>query len=133
MQSAEAAPDSEIGIVEMTVDSELSKSETTAGKVRRKYGAYLKRERESRRYTQKYVADYLGFRTPQLISNWERGIAAPPLKEVKKLAQLYLVDKNELMDMVTEYHEAMSHDALDTIRKIFTDRVFSKAQTRLDS
>ena len=100
----------------------LKTREKLAGRVRTKYGAYLKRERESRRYTQKYVADFLGFRTPQLISNWERGIAAPPLKEVRKLARLYGVDKDEFLDIVTEYHEAVNQDALNNIRDIFAKK-----------
>lgn len=108
-------------------NSEFGKPGSSVARVRRKFGSYLKRERESRRYTQKYVADNLGFRTPQLVSNWERGIAVPPLKEVKKLAHLYLVDREELMEMVTEYHQAMNHDALNTIKQIFTDRVYAKA------
>mgnify|MGYP001213745930 CR=1 FL=1 len=103
-----------------------NKEESKAAVVRVRYGAYLKREREGRSFTQKYVADHLGFRTPQLISNWERGIAVPPLKEIRKLAKLYAVDRSELMDIVTEYQQAVCSDTLEHVRDIFNHR--SKAQ-----
>lgn len=98
------------------------KSGTLAASVRKKYGSYLKKERESRCFTQKYVAEHLGLKTPQLISNWERGIAAPPLKETSKLAGLYAVDRNELMEIMTEYHQALCLDAVNQVRQIFADR-----------
>lgn len=102
--------------------SELNKVESKTAKVRRKFGAYLKREREARHFTQKFVADFLGFRTPQLISNWERGIAAPPFKEVRKLARLYSVNQDELTTIFSEYQQAISDDAMDLIKQKFTEK-----------
>ena len=107
--------------------------ESKAAVVRLRYGAYLKREREGRHFTQKYVADHLGFRTPQLISNWERGIAVPPLKEIRKLAQLYGVDQGELMDIVTEYQKAVCSDTLSHVREIFVNKGASSDAFRADS
>jgi hypothetical protein len=57
----------------------------------------------------------------------------PPLKEIRKLALLYVVNQNELIDMVTEYQSAVCTDALDYIRKIFLERVRPLASSKLDS
>ena len=109
------------------------KPDSEAARVRLKYGAYLKKEREGRQYTQKYVADRLGFRTPQLISNWERGIAVPPLKEIRKLAQLYAVDRDELITIVTEYQRAVCTDTLAQIRRVFAGYQHPSKRDHLDS
>ena len=103
--------------------------EPLACEARRKYGAFLRKQRELRKLTQKSVADHLGFRTPQLISNWERGVAVPHLKEIRKLAYLYAVDESELMSIAEEYQRALSHDTLDQIRQIFRS---SKGATSID-
>lgn len=50
--------------------------------------------------TQRFVSDKFGYTTPQFISNWERGIAQPPLKTLKKLADLYKVNADDLFEVV---------------------------------
>jgi transcriptional regulator with XRE-family HTH domain len=39
--------------------------------------------------TQKNVSDELGYESSQFISNWERGISYPPVKDLFVLASLY--------------------------------------------
>ncbi|MNL72846.1 helix-turn-helix protein [compost metagenome] len=46
------------------------------------------------------VAAELGYTTPQFISNWERGISAPPLNVIAKLAALYSVSEQTLFDLL---------------------------------
>lgn len=52
--------------------------------------------------TQAQVADHLGYSTPQFISNWERGVSAPPINMIKKLSALYRVDAEEMFKLIEE-------------------------------
>lgn len=110
----------------------LPKDESKAALARIRYGAFLKRQREACKLTQKHVADELGFGTPQLISNWERGIAVPAMKEISKLARLYQVERDHLVEIMTAYHEALSEDNISYLRKLF-DRQSSLKKEFLDS
>lgn len=62
----------------------------------------LKAARESAGLTQMEVADKLGYSTSQFISNWERGLSAPPLKVIKSLAGLYGIPMEEIFDCILE-------------------------------
>lgn len=46
-------------------------------------GKHLKELREKSKMTQREVSDALGYSSAQFISNFERGIALPPLKKMK--------------------------------------------------
>ena len=46
--------------------------------------------------SQKEVASSLGYTTAQFISNIERGVAMPPIKDLPKLAKLYNTDASYL-------------------------------------
>ena len=59
-------------------------------------GEILKTLREKAGLTQRDVSDTLGYSTPQFISNNERGISAPPLRDIPKLARLYNTDSSYL-------------------------------------
>lgn len=58
-------------------------------------GKILKDQRELRNLTQAQVAKLLGYKSAQFVSNWERGLAFPPIKHVKKICRLYGMDINE--------------------------------------
>ncbi len=60
---------------------------------------YLKNKRLERGLSQKEVSDKLGYTTPQFISNWERGLSAPPIDVFKKIASLYHVSSEEMFDI----------------------------------
>ena len=49
----------------------------------------LKTLREKAGLTQRDVASKMGYTTPQFISNVERGVAMPPIKDLQKLAKMY--------------------------------------------
>lgn len=75
-------------------------------KIKRNYtqlGDYLKYGREKSDLTQREVGKILGYSSAQFISNFERGIAPPPMKKLKKLVKLYKLSTR----MVTDYY---SHD-----------------------
>ena len=47
------------------------------------FGEYLKEKRVAADLTQKEVAEKIGYSSAQYISNFERGIALPPLSKLK--------------------------------------------------
>lgn len=64
---------------------------------------YLKQKRLAASLSQGDVAKKLGYSTPQFISNWERGVSAPPVQALKKIAGLYQVPAEELFDVVLNH------------------------------
>lgn len=66
------------------------------------FGEYLKEKRISADFTQKEVADRIGYSSAQYISNFERGIALPPLNKLKIMVKLYRMPKAEVIQMVIE-------------------------------
>ena len=63
-------------------------------------GTFLKRKRQDAKLTQKDIAQEMGYTTPQFISNWERGLIAPPLPTIKKIITLYKCDADEVYDFI---------------------------------
>ncbi|HWU41931.1 MAG TPA: helix-turn-helix transcriptional regulator [Bdellovibrio sp.] len=63
---------------------------------------FLKQKREQAGLSQKQVSEKLGYSTPQFVSNWERGLSAPPIKIVKKLAEMYRISGEELFNHLLE-------------------------------
>ena len=63
-------------------------------------GSFLKEKRQETGLTQKDIATEMGYTTPQFISNWERGLIAPPLTTIKKLITLYKCDPTEVYDFI---------------------------------
>ncbi|RYZ96490.1 MAG: XRE family transcriptional regulator, partial [Proteobacteria bacterium] len=62
--------------------------------------------------TQRSVSLSLGYSSAQFISNFERGIAAPPLKKLKILARLYKMPTDRVVDLVIEAERAILEGAL---------------------
>lgn len=62
---------------------------------------FLKNRRKELNLTQGQVALQMGFTTAQFVSNWERGLAAPPLHNVKsarKVIKIYKLEVEEYVD-----------------------------------
>ena len=75
-------------------------------------GTYLKQKRSETKHTQTSLAKKVGVH-PQFVSNWERGLCAPPSRVFKKLEKTLSLNKSKLCDV-------MKHDALAVIlRKIY--------------
>lgn len=69
----------------------------------RKYavlGEYLAIMRNKAGLTQRQVRLALDYSSAQFISNFERGIAVPPLKKLKKIVKLYALDKDLITDLI---------------------------------
>lgn len=75
-------------------------------------GNYLKNQRNESGYTQSEVAAKLGYSSPQFISNFERGLCSPPLKNLKTLVKLYKIPVEELMTLILEEQESILRKAL---------------------
>ena len=64
------------------------------------FAEFLKNARLEAKLTQSQVAESLGYSTAQFISNWERGISSPPLKNLKALSTLYKCRPDDLFEMI---------------------------------
>ena len=63
---------------------------------------FLKNKRESIGLTQSDVARKLGYSSPQFVSNWERGLANPPVFVLRDLTKMYKVNANQMFDLLVE-------------------------------
>lgn len=65
-------------------------------------GTFLYEKRIATGMTQSQVAKELGYGTSQFISNWERGISAPPIVAIATLCRLYRVSEEELFELIVK-------------------------------
>ena len=65
-----------------------------------KLGQVLKRARKACGLSQSEVASELGYASGQFISNWERGLAAPPANVMYDLVKLYGMDEKQILDIL---------------------------------
>jgi len=66
--------------------------------IRKKYGEFLKSMRVSRGLTQVELAEICGHQTGQYVSAWERGLALPSPKSLRRLSKtLQMSDTQEVM------------------------------------
>jgi transcriptional regulator with XRE-family HTH domain len=56
---------------------------------------YFRDMRLKRGLTQDDVARFLGYKSQQIVSNWERGRCTPPLNKLYELIKLLNLDKQE--------------------------------------
>ena len=69
---------------------------------RQTLGQWLLNERCVSGHTQKELASICGFKTPQFVSNWERGISYPSFESIKPLAKAFRMKKEKLVEMIFE-------------------------------
>lgn len=81
-------------------------------------GEYLKTMRTNANLTQRQVSLALDYSSAQFISNFERGIAVPPLKKLKVLVKMYEMQVETVMEMI-----------LDAEREIMTSELKQKTRT----
>ena len=63
---------------------------------------YLKERRMQAGLTQSEVAKKLGYSSPQFVSNWERGLANPPIFVLRDLTKMYKVPVDQMFDLIVE-------------------------------
>jgi transcriptional regulator with XRE-family HTH domain len=75
-------------------------------------GEYLQTMRTKAGLTQREVSLTLGYSSAQFISNFERGIAVPPLKKLKVLVKMYDMPVETVMDMILDAEREIILSAL---------------------
>ena len=72
---------------------------------RRIVGDFFRKERIRAGLTQADLARRLEYTTAQFVSNWERGVALPPLATLPKLARLLGVSPDVVIKVMIAYEE----------------------------
>lgn len=80
---------------------------------RAQFGVYTKKLRVQAKLSQVEVAAKLGFKSGQIVSNWERGACYPPAESLNELAKLYQVSLKHLFD---EYWVHQKEDSWKKVR-----------------
>lgn len=75
-------------------------------------GEFLQARRIKAGLSQGDVATKLGYSSPQFISNFERGLCAPPLNKLKMLLQLYGLSGDEVLKLLMKEHEKFLRKSL---------------------
>ena len=78
-------------------------------KNRTQLASFLKKKRVEAGLTQSEVASQLGYSSPQFISNWERGLANPPVFILRNLTKLYKVPADEMFNKLLQEVERDLH------------------------
>lgn len=78
-------------------------------KNRTQLATFLKKKRIEAGLTQSEVASELGYSSPQFISNWERGLANPPVFILRNLTKLYKVSADEMFKKLMQEVERDLH------------------------
>lgn len=62
----------------------------------------MKEKRVAAGLTQSEVARKLGYSSPQFVSNWERGLANPPVFVLRDLTKMYKVSADSMFDLLVD-------------------------------
>lgn len=74
--------------------------------------AFLQKARLKAGLSQRDVATALGYKTAQVVSDWERGYRSIPANVLKKIAKLYGVSAEEFFHAVLEERTAILESKL---------------------
>ena len=66
---------------------------------------YLRGKRIEVGLSQDDVANTLGYSSAQFVSNWERGVSPPPLKNLHKIVKIYNIDSEEVIQLLLRAEE----------------------------
>ena len=78
------------------------------------FGYWLQQQRIKNNMTQRQVSDALKYTKPQFVSNWERGICYPPIKEYKKIISVLKADASEFKRL---FIQAQSEELVTRLEK----------------
>jgi transcriptional regulator with XRE-family HTH domain len=65
-------------------------------------GIYLKEKRIEAGQSQAELATVLGYTSSQFVSNWERGICAPPGESLQKMIKLLKLSREKIVTAMVE-------------------------------
>lgn len=80
-------------------------------------GEYLQKMRTEAGLTQREVSLALGYSSAQFISNFERGIAVPPLNKLKVLIKMYNMPVDTVLNIILDTEREIMSSALKTKAK----------------
>jgi len=69
------------------------------------FGQFLAKKRLEAGLSQGALRKVLGYDSPQFISNWERGLCAPPLKALPDIARALNIPIEEIVEFLTDETE----------------------------
>ena len=72
-------------------------------KIELQMNEFLKEARIKAGLTQNDVSSKLGYKTPQYVSNWERGSAKPPKERITELSKILKIRKETLIKIYTAH------------------------------
>jgi transcriptional regulator with XRE-family HTH domain len=75
-------------------------------------GRYLKQKRIESDYTQMGLADTLGDMHSQFVSNWERGLCAPPSHKFQKLISVLKLNREKMAELMLEDSRIMIEEKI---------------------
>lgn len=76
---------------------------------------YLRHSRKLAGYTQDQVAKACRYSTPQFVSNWERGVSAPPVETLQVLCVLYYINPNDMIAILVKDYKTRLEKALQEL------------------
>jgi transcriptional regulator with XRE-family HTH domain len=62
-------------------------------------GQYFKDKREEAGMTQEELSQHLGYKSKQIVSNWERGLCNPPLSQVALITKLLKLNESKVVEL----------------------------------
>lgn len=68
-------------------------------KMKKAIGLWLKEARSRSGLSQGEVSETLGYKSPQFISNWERGLSLPPDHQLTEIVDVYNLKPIDLVDI----------------------------------
>ncbi len=74
----------------------------TLKQTRNEFSRFLRDKRKEAGLSQVEVAKKLGYSSSQFVSNWERGVAAPPLRTLRRIASLYGLSDRNIFDRIRD-------------------------------
>lgn len=81
-------------------------------------GAYLRQKRIEAGYSQVDLAKILGYSSSQFVSNWERGLSAPPGDGLQVLIKLLKLNRETVVNsMVQDYKSEIEAKIFRRARK----------------
>jgi transcriptional regulator with XRE-family HTH domain len=89
-------------------------------------GNFLKSARERAGLTQQEVALRMRYSTPQFVSNWERGLALPPLDALPRIVRVLRIKPKSLIDALHRYQDENLKVRKREVSEIFRRRLSRK-------
>lgn len=90
---------------------------------------YLRKRKEM---SQEALANYLGYKSYTTIQKWEMGVSEPPIKQLRKMAELFGVDIDDMAKRDMEHMEKetetepyyLNEDARDLAQFLFENHEY---------